>query len=109
MQDKKSSSSPSPKPATSPITYFNPDGEPDDLDDKNDLDDDSDDFDGENVEVTPEKKSGLILSLILSENEAKTLLRFFYRFGGDYGAVGAADTADLREIEAKLQTLCGSR
>lgn len=109
MQDKKPSSPPSPKPTTSPITYFNPDGEPDDLDDKNDLDDDSDDFDGENVEVTPEKKSGLILSLILSENEAKTLLRFFYRFGGDYGAVGAADTADLREIEAKLQTLCGSR
>lgn len=103
MQDKKPSSPLSPKPATSPITYFNPDAEPDDLDDN----DDSDDFDGENVEVTPEKKSGLILSLILSENEAKTLLRFFYRFGGDYGAVGAADTADLREIEAKLQTLCG--
>lgn len=109
MQDKKPSSPPSPKPATSPITYFNPDAEPDDFDDDNDDldDDDSDDFEGENVEVTPEKKSGLILSLILSEDEAKTLLRFFYRFGGDYGAVGAADTADLREIEAKLQTLCG--
>lgn len=108
MQDKKPSSPPSPKPATSPITYFNPDAEPDDLDDNDELDDeDSDDFEGENVEVTPEKKSGLILSLILSENEAKTLLRFFYGFGDDFGAVSASDADELREIKAKLKTLCG--
>lgn len=75
--------------------------EDDDLDELDELLDD-DDLDNER-DVKPEKK----MSLILSVNEAKTLLRFFYRFGGDYGAVSAADTADLREIEAKLQTLCG--
>lgn len=77
-------------------------------DDLNELDELLNDDDLEEArEVKPEKKSSLVLSLILSENEAKTLLRFFYRFGGDYGAVGAADTAHLREIEAKLKTLCG--
>lgn len=106
MQDKKSSAPPSPKPTTSPITYFNPDAEPDDFNDDND---DSDDFEGENVEVTPEKEKSLILSLILSENEAKTLLRFFYGFGDDFGAVSASDADKLREIKSKLKTLCGSK
>lgn len=115
MQDKKPAapskpSSPAPDEHFTRVTEFNPDAEPDDLDDDPDIEDEDnsdDDFVEEKSEVTPEKKSSLVLSLILSENEAKTLLRFFYRFGGNYGAVGAADTADLREIEAKLQTLCG--
>ena len=115
MQDKKPAapskpSSSAPEEHFTRVTEFNPDAEPDDLDDDPDIEDEDnsdDDFVEEKPEVTPEKKSSLVLSLILSENEAKTLLRFFYRFGGDYGAVGAADTAELREIESKLQTLCG--
>lgn len=114
MQDKKPAalskpSSPAPEEHFTKVIEFNPDAEPDDWDnDDTDLDDDSiDDDREEDAAITSEKKSSLVLSLILSENEAKTLLRFFYRFDGDYGAVGAADTAELREIEAKLKTLCG--
>lgn len=108
MQDKKPAPKVSPAPVVKPEKEKSIEEELDELDDEiNDLDDDFDEPEDENEEYIPEKKSGLILSLILSEDEAKTLLRFFYRFGGDYGAVGAADTADLREIEAKLQTLCG--
>lgn len=94
MQDKK----PAAPSKTSPVPdELNSDTEPDDWeDDYPDLDDDISDDDFE-----------VLLSLILSENEAKTLLRFFYRFSGDYGAIGAADTADLRKIQAKLQSLCG--
>lgn len=114
MQDKKPAA-PSKPSSTAPdehftrVTEFNPDAESDDWDnDDTDLDDDSiDDVREEDAAITSEKKSSLVLSLILSENEAKTLLRFFYRFDGNYGAVGAADTAELREIEAKLKTLCG--
>lgn len=115
MQDKKPAapskpSSPAPEEHFTKVTEFNPDAEPDDLDDDPDIEDEDnsdDDYVEEKSEVTPEKKSSLVLSLILSENEANTLLRFFYSFRDDYGAVGAADTADLREIKAKLQTLCG--
>lgn len=72
------------------------------------LDDDDEDLDDEG-EGKSEKKGSLTYSLILSEEGAKTLLRFFYRFDGNYGAVGEADTAELREIESKLKTLCGSK
>lgn len=78
----------------------------DELDKPLDNAEEDDKFD-EKTEATSEKKRSLVLSLILSENEAKTLLRFFYRFGDDYGAVGENDTADLREIESKLKILCG--
>lgn len=115
MQDKKPAapskpSSPAPTENFTRITEFNPDAEPDDWDNNDlDFDDDSsdDDLKEEKAEITSEKKSSLVLSLILSENEAKTLLRFFYGFGDNYGGVSAGDAADLREIEAKLKTLCG--
>ncbi len=57
-------------------------------------------------ENEPEK---LVFSLVLSENEAKTLLRFFYGFGDNYGGVSDDDAAELREIKSKLKILCGSR
>lgn len=93
MQDKKSSAPL--KPTASPSI------------DTDELDDDFEELDEGNSDVIPEKKSSLTLSLILSDNEAKTLLRFFYGFGDDFGAVSASDADDLREIEAKLRTLCG--
>lgn len=107
MQDKKPSALP--KPAVAPIVIDDLD---DDLNNDNvdDFDDDNvDDLQAENEEFIPEKKKSLILSLILSENEAKTLLRFFYGFGDDFGAVSASDADALREIEAKLMTLCESK
>lgn len=102
MQDKKPAA---PKP---PAEKASPKKEVaekfDDLDEEEDNNDD--DFEGEN-EITPEMKRSLVLSLVLSEDEATTLLRFFYRFDDDYGAVGASDAEHLREIETKLKTLCG--
>ncbi|MBD5128332.1 MAG: ParB/RepB/Spo0J family partition protein [Ruminococcaceae bacterium] len=111
MQDKKpvaptKPSSPAPKAEPADRDY----DDTDDWDDDNpDLDDDSsdDDFEEETADSTSEKKSSLVLSLILSENEANTLLRFFYSFRDDYGAVGANDAAELSTIKSKLQTLCG--
>lgn len=115
MQDKKPAapskpSSPAPDEHFTRVTEFNPDAEPDDWDnDDTDLDDDSiDDDREEDAAITSEKKSSLVLSLILSENEAKSLLRILSKFGGNYGAVVSKnDAADLHEIEAKLKTLCG--
>lgn len=103
MQDKKPAA---PKP---PAEKASPQKEVaekfDDLDEDEDNNDD-DDFEGEN-EITPEMKRSLVLSLVLSEDEATTLLRFFYRFDDNYGAVGTSDAEHLREIKAKLKTLCG--
>lgn len=87
MQDKKPAAPP--KPAETPINSF------------------AQDESEEEVEITTEKKSTLTFSLILSENEAKTLLRFFYGFGDNYGSVSADDATDLREIKSKLKILCG--
>lgn len=83
MQDKKPAAPP--KPAETPINSF------------------AQDESEEEVEITTEKK----VLLPLSENEAKTLLRFFYGFGDNYGSVSADDATDLREIKSKLKILCG--
>lgn len=108
MQDKKPAAPP--KPAETPIKYFDPDTEPEDFDDDDEIIDDEEnrgEIAEEKLEIAPEKKKTLTYSLILSEDEAKTLLRFFYGFGDNYGAVSATDAADLREIKSKLKTLCG--
>ena len=68
---------------------------------------DNDDFDEIKADSKSEKKKSLTLSLILSEDEAKTLLRFFYEFGDNYGGVSDDDAAELREIKSKLKILCG--
>ena len=122
MQDKKPAAPPKSKLDETPKKLPEPEDDIEEFDD--DEEDDTDDDISERFESLNEKfrddlaedaeekvkenePEKLVFSLVLSENEAKTLLRFFYGFGDNYGGVSDDDAADLREIKSKLKALCG--
>ncbi len=121
MQGKKPAAPPKTKPDEAPKKLPEPEDNIEEFDDDEGYDTDDDiserfkSLDEKFRDALAEEKvkenepEKLVFSLVLSENEAKTLLRFFYGFGDNYGGVSDDDAAELREIKSKLKILCGSR